>query len=101
MAGMTVEFIRRSEEYRTTSADVIINGLAWEIKAPESEKAKVIEKNLRKALHQSENVIFDSRRMKKLPDIAIEREVRKWCCELRTMKHLIYVNRHGKVCIFK
>ena len=33
MAGMTVEFIRRSEEYRTTSADVIIDGAAWEIKA--------------------------------------------------------------------
>lgn len=73
MAGMTVEFIRRSEEHRTTSADVIVNGLIWEIKAPESDKAKVIEKNLRKALHQSKNVIFDARRMKKLPDMVIER----------------------------
>lgn len=101
MAGMTVEFIRRSEEHRTTSADVIVNGLIWEIKAPESDKAKVIEKNLRKALHQSKNVIFDARRMKKLPDMVIEREVRKWCCELRTIKHLIYVNRGGEVCIIK
>lgn len=101
IAGMTVEFIRRSEEYRTTSADVIANGLIWEIKAPESDKAKVIEKNLRKALHQSKNVIFDARRMKKLPDMVIEREVRKWCCELRTIKHLIYVNRGGEVCIIK
>lgn len=101
MAGMTVEFIRRSEEYRTTSADVIANGLIWKIKAPESDKAKVIEKNLRRALHQSKNVIFDARRMKKLPDMVIEREVRKWCCELRTIKHLIYVNRGGEVCIIK
>lgn len=101
MTGMTVEFIRRSEEYRTTSADVIVNGLIWEIKAPESDKTKVIEKNLRKALHQSKNVIFDARRMKKLPDMVIEREVRKWCCELRTIKHLIYVNRGGEVCIIK
>lgn len=101
MAGMTVEFIRRSEEHRTTSADVIANGLIWEIKAPESDKAKVIEKNLRKALHQSKNVIFDARRMKKLPDMVIEREVRKWCSELRTIKHLIYVNRSGEVCIIK
>ena len=82
MAGMTMEFIRRSEEYRTTSVDVIIDGLLWEIKASESDKVKVIEKNLCKALHQAENVIFDSRKMKKLPDVAIKREVRKWCCEL-------------------
>ena len=74
---------------------MIIDGIIWEIKAPESDKAKVIEKNLRKALHQSKNVVFDSRRMKKLPDMVIQREVRKWCSELRTMKHLIYVNRHG------
>lgn len=101
MAGLTVEFIRRSEEHRTTSADVIVNGLIWEIKAPESDKAKVVEKNLRKALHQSKNVIFDARRMKKLPDTVIEREVRKWGFELRTIKHLIYVNRVGKICIIK
>lgn len=37
----------------------------------------------------------DARRTKKLPDMAIEREVRKWCCELRTMKHLMYVNRRA------
>ncbi len=35
MAGMAVEFIRRSEERRTMSADVIIDGMEWEIKAPE------------------------------------------------------------------
>ena len=52
MAGMTVEFIRRSEEYRTTSADVIINGMGWEIKSPRSDKASAIDKNIRKALHQ-------------------------------------------------
>lgn len=46
MAGMTVGFIRRSEGHRTTKADVIIDGAAWEIKARESDKAKVVEKNL-------------------------------------------------------
>lgn len=97
MAGMTVEFIRRSEEYRTTSADVIIDGVEWEIKAPKSDKLKMVQKNLRLALHQSENVIFDSRRIKGIPDHAIERELRKWGGEMRSLKHLIFVNRHGIV----
>lgn len=39
MAGITVEFIRRSEEYRTTSADVIING---------AERERAIERELHK-----------------------------------------------------
>ena len=76
MAGMTVEFIRRSEEYRTTSADVIIDGAAWEIKAPKAINPKAIERNLRKASHQAANIIFDSRRMKGASDGIIERELR-------------------------
>lgn len=97
MAGMTVEFIRRSEEYRTTSADVLIDGMEWEIKAPRSDKASSIDKNIRKALHQSKCVIFDSRRMKRIPDIAIEKELRKSASVLRSMRHLLFVNRHGEV----
>ena len=49
-AGRTVEFIRRSEEQRTTSADAIIDGIVWEMKAPKASNLKAIEKNLRKAL---------------------------------------------------
>lgn len=97
MAGMTVEFIRRSEEYRTTSADVIINGMEWEIKSPRSDKASAIDKNSRKALHQSKCVIFDSRRMKRVPDSTIEKELRKSASILRSMKRLVFVNRRGEV----
>ena len=49
MAGMTVEFIRHSEEYRTTSADVIIHGKEWKIKAPKAINPKAIERNPCKA----------------------------------------------------
>ena len=61
----------------------------------------MILKNLRRALHQSSHVIFDSRRMKRLPNHAIEREVRLRADELRSLKHLIYINRHGEVVIIK
>lgn len=65
---MTVEFIRKSEEPYATSADVLIDGIQWEMKSPKSDKLKMVQKNLRLALRQSRNVIFDSRWMKKLPD---------------------------------
>lgn len=97
MAGMTVEFIRRSEEQRTTSADVLIDGIEWEIKAPRSDKASAVDKNIRKALHQSKCIIFDSRRMKRVPDSAIEKELRKSASVLHSMRHLLFVNRHGEV----
>lgn len=96
-AGYTVEFIRRSEGHRVTTADVVINGVVWEIKSPESHQLKVVEKNIRLALHQSRDVIFDSRRMKKLDNDRIEREVRKWAAQLPSLRRLFYVNRRGEV----
>lgn len=56
-AGRTVEFIRRSEEQRTTSADAIIDGIVWEMKAPKASNLKAIEKNLRKALDGSVPIV--------------------------------------------
>ena len=96
-AGLTVEFIRRSEEQHAVSADVLIGGLVWEMKSPTSGKMRMVQQNLCRATRQSENVIFDSRRMKGLPDRAIEREVRKQSAELKHLKRLKCVNRHGDV----
>lgn len=97
MAGMTVEFIRRSEEYRTTSADAIIDGAVWEIKVPKAINPKAIERNLRKASHQAANIVFNARRMKGASDMIIERELRNGCAKVKAIKRLIYVNRSGAV----
>ncbi|MGN0262428.1 MAG: hypothetical protein ACI4B9_06280 [Eggerthellaceae bacterium] len=97
-AGYTVEFIRRSEEHRARSADCIIGGIVWEMKAPTASNMKAVEKNLRKALNQASYVIFDCRRMKGIPDTAIEREVRT-CVDsrVRGLKRVLFVSRKGRV----
>ena len=92
-----MEFIRRSEEQRVTSADVVIDGLVWEMKAPTADNLKTIERNLKRGRWQSENIVFDSRRMKKVPDAAIEREVRKQAFAVLRIKRLYYINKHGQV----
>lgn len=97
-AGYTVRFVLRSEEQRVTSADILMDGELWEMKSPVSSNMKAVEKNLRKACDQSCCVIFDSRRMKGLPDSAIERELRA-CAKgrIRRLKALKMVNRKGTV----
>ena len=95
--GYVVRFIRKSEREFHTSADVYINGVAWEIKSPKSPHLHKVQDNLRRAVHQSQYVVFDSRRMKKIPDIAIERELHKWAKEMKELKGLLFVNRHGIV----
>ena len=96
-AGMTVEFLRRSEEQRTTSADVMIDGIRWEMKAPKAGNARRIQRTLRDALHQSSCVIFDSRRMDQMPDAVVERELRKNFALLKSLQRLLFVNRRGDV----
>ena len=95
--GKDVEFVRRNEGERMTSADAIIDGLIWEMKAPTADNLKAIERNLKRGRWQSENIIFDCRRMKKVPDAAIEREVRKQAFAVPRIKRLRYVNKHGQV----
>lgn len=85
----------------TGSADVEMDGLAWEIKSPRADNIKAIERNVKRARNQSENVIIDSRRMKRVPDIAIQKALEKYCNEIKGIKHLIFVNRHGNVVLIK
>ena len=95
--GYTVEFVPKSETDFQRTADVLIDGIYWEMKAPKSSKIHMVEQNLRRALRQSPNVVFDSRRMKGLPDSAIERELRKWSRELASLRRLLFVGRHSAV----
>ena len=96
-AGYAVRFVPRSEGEYVRTPDVLIEGELWEMKAPKSDKVAMIRKNLRRAMHQSLNVVFDSRRMKRLPNAVIERAIRVRASEMRSLEHLFYIRRSGEV----
>ena len=96
-AGYSVRFVAKSEIDGERTADVVMDGVAWEMKAPDSNSKKAIERNMHKGLRQSCNLIIDSRRMRDIPGSAIEREVRALAPKLRSLKRLIFVNRLGEV----
>ncbi len=97
-AGYTVEFVRKSDVDYEKTADVLIDGELWEMKAPTASSMKAVERNLRRAVDQSTHIVFDSRRIKSIPDAAIERELRI-CATARIKKIncLLFVNRKGIV----
>jgi len=96
-AGFVVKFIHRSEQKRETSADAFVDNEEWEMKAPNGSKISLIEKNLRRGLKQCDKIIFDSHRVKRIPDEAIVRELMKWSAEMKGLKRLKFVNRHREV----
>lgn len=94
--GMNVEFRARIKGNGVKTPDFLAGGVFWEVKSPTSDKLKVIEKRLREAVHQSRDIIFDSRRMRKLSDKQIHDEVVKWAHNLHHVRRLLYVNRFGE-----
>ncbi len=95
--GMDVEFRERIRGKGVKTPDFLADGVLWEVKAPTSDKLKVVEKRLRQAIHQSRDIIFDSRRMKRLTNKQIQDEVVKWTRNLHHIRRLLYINRVGEV----
>lgn len=95
--GYTVEFLKAIDQKGKQTADCLIDGNAWEMKAPKASSLKAVERNLKRGKWQSCRIVFDSRRMKYVPDKAIERELRKRFAEIKEIEEVKFINRHGQV----
>lgn len=95
--GYTVEFLKAIDQKGKQTADCLIDGAAWEMKAPKASSIKAVERNLKRGKWQSCRIVFDSRRMKYIPDKVIERELRKRFAEIKEIEKIKFINRHGQV----
>ena len=96
-AGYVVEFIPPLDTEGNHTADVLLDGVEWELKSPKSGKIEAIERNLKKGSKQSSRIVFDSRRMKRIPGKAIIRELSIRLKKQKTLTAIIFINRHGVV----
>lgn len=96
LCGYDVEFIRKSNRDREHSADAYVNGVKWEFKAPKSKLLSAVEHNLRRVKEQYSRIVFDSRRMKSIPDEAIMREIVSKAPLIFGIDRILYINKHGR-----
>lgn len=82
------------------TADFIINGTAWELKSPTGNSKRTIQNNLRKADHQSPNIILDLRRCKMPTAQAISRANFE-LSQANAIKKLILIVHNKKVVVIK
>lgn len=61
--GYDIEFIPPNNSPKMHTPDIMMDGVAWEIKSPTGKSKRTIEQNLRQAVKQSHNIIFDLRRI--------------------------------------
>ena len=97
-AGHAVAFLRKSDSPYVKTPDVIMDCQHWEFKAPTDDRLKAVERNLRRGLTQSINLVFDSRRFKRIPDTIIEHELHICASgRVKGLNHLLFANRKGAV----
>ncbi len=95
--GYIVEFVAVSNSHKAKTADVVIDGVLYEIKSPKTDKLSAVERNLKRATKQSSNVIIDSRRMSKLHDATIQKFLVQKLKQQKTIKKILFVNRKHNV----
>jgi len=94
--GHIVEFIKPADRKGENTPDVLMDGIRWEFKSPKSSKLDAVERNLKRASRQCSRIVFASRRMKRVPDKAIERELSKQLNVSKKIDLIKFINRHGK-----
>jgi len=92
----TVEFIVPVDDYKRKSADILMNGVEWEIKSPTGNTKRTIETQFSRASRQAKNIILDMRRTK-LPHDYIECQVLVEIQNRPKIKRVILINKSNKI----
>lgn len=94
LAGHNIEFI---EESNLHTADILLDGIEFEIKSPKTSNTNSLEHLLKKALKQSPNIIIDTSRMKHSRDDNIRKFLVAQAKSRKQIKKLIMVTKHGQI----
>jgi hypothetical protein len=95
--GHIIEFIPEIDRDHEGTPDAYIDDEPWEFKAPKGHTLDVVGRNLRRASRKADSIVFDSRRMKKIPDKAISRELSTQLHFIAKIRRIKFVDRSGNV----
>lgn len=91
--GFVVEFLP-TRNHKT--ADVLVDGVEYEIKSPETCRLSSIEQLLRKALKQSPNIIIDTFRCRIQEERLCGYLIYK-CRNQKQIKRMLFIARSGEI----
>lgn len=94
--GFDIVFIKPRDTKGFNSPDFMMDNKAWETKCPIKYSKRSFEDNLKKASKQSENVIFDLRRLSMKDERVYIKELKKWST-INQIKNLLIVTKDGQI----
>ncbi len=92
--GLDIECLKKNHTPKTHSADIVILGTIWEMKAPESINKATLKKRMHKASKQAEKVIFDLRNIKANYELA-EKTVLELFYGNHALRRMILIKNTG------
>ena len=94
--GKDITFIRPSAIPNQHRPDILMDGVEWEIKCPLGDSKRTIENNMRKAIKQSHNVIFDLRHMG-MSDSQCVSQLEQQFNRRSQLRRLFIIKRNGEL----
>jgi len=78
-------------------ADILLDGVPYEMKSPFTNKPDKLERNIKRGLRQAKNIIFDSSRIKNMRDDNIRHFLVRKAKEQKQIGELIFITKHGQI----
>ena len=94
--GKNVIFLRPSDIKKHHTPDFMMDGKMWELKSPIVYGRNSFEDNLRRAVRQSEHIIYDLRYLNMNDEQRYIRELNKWKAKKR-IKTLLVIKKNGQL----
>lgn len=94
--GFDVRFITPRRVKNMKTPDVEINGILWEIKSPTSTGKQTLQRLLKKAAKQSDNIIIDDRRTNS-DDAYYFKELKRLSSLSHSIRRLKLITKSGKI----
>lgn len=94
--GHVVEFL---PERTVKTADILLDGVEFEIKSPVTSKMNTFEHNLKRALKQSSNNIIDISRMdgRKMPEAKVKSFLLLKCKQHPQIKRMLLITKAKQI----
>jgi len=91
-----VEFLRPIDGYKIRTADMVMNGVIWEVKSPTGKGRTTVKNQFKRAAKQATHVVFDARRVQ-LDEGFVVRLVRQQLEARKAIKVVLLITKAGAV----
>lgn len=91
-----VEFLRPVEGYKLKTADLVMNGVIWELKSPTGKGRTTVPNQFKRGTKQSKHIIFDARRTR-LDEDSVLMQVRREARMRKSVKAVLFISKTGTV----